>query len=81
MVLLEERLAMDSAFPPGAYPSMTTGALRAAVEAAPMAPASMVFELARRDAVAAGDWSRSTPGERLRHVRAGGSLFRAGESL
>lgn len=72
---------MDSAFPAGAYPSMTTAALRAAVFSAPMPPPSMVAELRRRDAVAAGDWSRSTPGERLAHVRAGGSLFRPAGAL
>ena len=60
---------MDAAFPTAAYPSMTIGDLRDR-RAHGTANAVQLTELARREAVEAGDMTRATPGERLRAVRA-----------
>lgn len=60
---------MDSAFKSSPYPGYTVGELRAAVEAGRSTP-TMIKEIARRDAVAAGDMSQATSGERLRAAQA-----------
>lgn len=62
---------MDAAFKTAAYPSYTTDELRGFIAAVAHGPATerMVAEIARREAVAAGDMSRATPGERLRAIR------------
>lgn len=59
---------MDSAFPTAPYPGYTTAELEAAVAAGRGNPV-MLGELERRRAVAAGDRSQMTAGERLRAVR------------
>lgn len=67
----------DAAFPTAKYPGYTTAQLRLYVrQGAPDSQDSvetirlMKAEIARREAVAAGDESQMTPGERLRHSRA-----------
>jgi hypothetical protein len=68
----------DSAFKPAPFPAFTTAALKARIAGTdgnplPLAAETaekMVAEIARREAVAAGDVSQMTPAERLRRVRA-----------
>ena len=59
---------MDVAFKTGAYPAYTLAYLKQAIEEGRGNP-KMVAEVARREAVAAGDMSKATPGERLRARR------------
>jgi hypothetical protein len=65
----------DSAFPAGAFPGHTLEALKVSArnmdELVPNSPTlpKLKAEIARREAIAAGDYSNSTPGERLRAVR------------
>ncbi len=59
----------DSAFATAAYPSCTTAELEA-LRAHGTINARQLSELARREAVAGGDMTQATPGERLRAVRA-----------
>lgn len=67
---------MDAALPTGRYPGHTTAELKLKVlrheEGRVTQPAPMMrvikAEIARREAVAAGDVAKMTPGERLRHV-------------
>lgn len=72
---------MDAAFKTAAYPAYTTAQLREFVAdydpataldkfRAPQAIADMKAEITRREAVAAGDVSVMTNGERLRFARA-----------
>ena len=61
---------MDNAFTGRAFPGHTTAELRAIV-AAGTACAKVQAEVARREAVAAGDVSKMTAGERLRFARTG----------
>jgi hypothetical protein len=58
----------DAAFATAKYPSYTTAQLEGFI-AEGKGNAAMVGEIERRAAVAAGDFSRATPGERLRAVR------------
>lgn len=66
---------MDNAFATAAYPSLTTAQLREKVASRQdcrifdETTEKMVRELERRDAVAAGDVSKMTDGERLRAAR------------
>jgi len=66
----------DSAFPAGAFPSCTLKELKHSLSNMKRQPAAnpytmlrMETEIERREAVEAGDYSNSTPGERLRAVR------------
>ena len=60
---------MDNAFSGRAFPGFTTAELVAKV-AAGSDDARIIAEIARRKAVAAGDVSKMSPGERLRFARA-----------
>lgn len=66
----------DSAFKTGAYPGYSIEELRERVSAyefwelSPDKVDAMRREIARREAVAAGDVSQMTAGERLRYARA-----------
>jgi hypothetical protein len=60
---------MDAGFPAFAYPSCTLAELRS-LRALGTATSAHLDELARREAVEAGDMSKATMGERLRAVRA-----------
>jgi len=69
----------DAAFKTAPFPSYTTEHLREFLSRPGFAEypttdaaAAMEAEIARRDRVAAGDWSVMTPSERLRHLRAAG---------
>lgn len=61
----------DAAFKTGKYPGYSTAQLREFVaeqnDRSPGITVAMQAEIARREAVAAGDTSQMTPGERLRH--------------
>jgi hypothetical protein len=57
---------MDNAFTGRAFPGFTTAELRAKV-ANGCGSAKMVAEIARREAVANGDMSQASTGERLRN--------------
>jgi hypothetical protein len=59
----------DAAFQTAPYPGYTTTQLNAAIAAGRGNPI-MLAEVARRAAVAAGDVSVTTPGERLHAARA-----------
>jgi hypothetical protein len=59
---------MDSAFATAPYPGCTLAQLREAV-AAGRGNMVMQCEIERREAVARGDMSRATQGERLRAAR------------
>lgn len=61
----------DAAFRTGKYPAYTTAQLEGFIAAGEGHPA-MIGEIERRAKVAAGDVSVMTPGERLRHIKAGG---------
>jgi hypothetical protein len=63
----------DAAFPTGRYPAFTTSELESFLaDGRPAVIAdAMRAEIARRHAVAAGDVSQMTPGERLRYFRSG----------
>jgi hypothetical protein len=56
---------MDNAFTGRAYPGYTTSELKAAI-AAGRGTDKMIVEVARREAVAAGDVTQMTAAERLR---------------
>lgn len=63
----------DAAFKSAPYPAYTTAQLREFVaydDADPITRDVMQREIARREAVAAGDVSQMTDGERLRLARA-----------
>lgn len=60
---------MDNAFSGRAFPGFTTAELIAKVEAG-CADARIIAEIERRKAVAAGDISKMSPGERLRFAKA-----------
>lgn len=59
----------DAAFKTAAYPSYTTAELRDYIAGGFDYNGSAKAEIARREAVAAGDVSAMTPGERLRHSK------------
>lgn len=59
---------MDAAFPTAKYPGYTTKQLKDWIAEGKGTPL-MVAEIARRDAVEAGDWNQMTPAERLRAGR------------
>lgn len=63
----------DSAFKSAPFAGYTTDELRAFLAGNPLPSAieNMRREIARREAVANGDYSQATDGERLRAVRAG----------
>lgn len=66
---------MDAAFASRPFPSATTAELQAAIDKAGNNPdPRMVVEVERRKKVAAGDTTLMTPGERLRHIRNGGTV-------
>ncbi|MDQ0301377.1 hypothetical protein [Ancylobacter polymorphus] len=60
---------MDSAFPTARYPSYTTAELGTFIAEGRDSKGWMRDEIERRAAVAAGDMSRSTAGERLYAAR------------
>jgi len=60
---------MDSAFETAPYSGYTTDQLRQMVSRPSANARAMWAEIDRREAVAAGDLSRATPGERLRALR------------
>lgn len=68
---------MDAAFQSRPWPSLTSAELAAAI-IKPTTPderrTAMKAELDRRAKVAAGDVSVMFPAERLRHIRAGGTI-------
>lgn len=59
---------MDASFATAKFPSYTTVELATWIADGRGSPA-MAAELARREAVEAGDVSQMTPGERLRRLR------------
>ncbi|RUW96608.1 hypothetical protein EOA27_38575 [Mesorhizobium sp. M2A.F.Ca.ET.037.01.1.1] len=61
----------DTAFKTAPYGSYTTATLRVWAEQEGVDTAPYLAEIARREAVAAGDVSVMTPGERLRFIRHG----------
>lgn len=60
---------MDAAFQTARYPSYTTAELRKFAADGGGNAAMMLAEIDRREAVAAGDMTNATPGERLRALR------------
>lgn len=63
---------MDAALPTGKFPAYTTQQLLDMLTSSPAeVRAVMEAEIERRAAVAAGDVSRMSPSERLRHARNG----------
>lgn len=70
---------MDNAFATAPYPSLTTARLHEIVSAGE-GNDIMVMEIARRAAVAAGDYSLATAGERLRRAAVIIDLLRAARS-
>jgi hypothetical protein len=62
---------MDSAFKTAPYSGYTTDQLRQMVSKPSAKAREMWAEIERREAVAAGDMTRATAGERLRYVQTG----------